>query len=366
MSSLLVCVADYEEKAKKILEKSALDYYRSGAGDEYTLKLNKQAFNRLRILPRFLRDVSNINTECNIFGTILKWPFGVSPTAMQKLAHPDGEIANARAAGNTGCIFILSTLSTTSIEELAENAPNTHKWLQLYIYKNRLITENLIRRAENVGFKAIVLTIDAPLFGIRRSDVRNKFSLPSHLKLANFTGIQADGVISQGASGINEYVASQFDPTLTWKDVKWLVQFTKLPIILKGILTVEDALLAYHYGCKGIIVSNHGARQLDGVPASIEILPRITKVIGDKLIVMIDGGISQGTDMFKAIALGAKFVFMGRPALWGLAVNGQKGVEHVLNIVRKEFELTMALSGCRDLNEISSNMILHESELAKL
>lgn len=184
----LVCVADYEEKSKEILEKSALDYYQSGAGDELTLKLNKEAFNDLRIRPRFLRDVSNLDLSTKIFGRKLKWPVGIASTAMQRMAHADGEVANAKAAGKSGSIFVLSTLATSSMKELAEQAPETEKWFQLYIYKNRLLTEDLVRTAEKCGFKAIVLTVDAPVFGIRRRDVRNKFTLPSHLKLSNFTG----------------------------------------------------------------------------------------------------------------------------------------------------------------------------------
>uniref|UniRef100_T1GZG7 (S)-2-hydroxy-acid oxidase n=1 Tax=Megaselia scalaris TaxID=36166 RepID=T1GZG7_MEGSC len=260
---------------------------------------------------------------------------------MQRMAHPEGEVANAKACGKMGSIFMLSTLATSSLQELEAQAPETVKWFQLYIYKDRSLTETLVRTAEKCGFKAIVLTIDAPVFGIRRKDVRNKFSLPPGLKLANFEGIQAKGVKSSGASGINEYVASQFDDTLTWDDVKWLVNFTTLPVVAKGVLTKEDAILALHNGCKGVIVSNHGARQVDGVPATIEVLPEIVKAVGNQMVVMLDGGVSQGVNVFRALALGAKYVFMGRPAIWGLAVNGQTGVEHVLEIVRSELENTL-------------------------
>lgn len=380
----LVCVADYEEKSKEKLEKSALDYYQSGAGDQLTLHLNKEAFNDLRIRPRFLRDVSKLDLSTEIFGKKLKWPVGIASTAMQRMAHPEGEVANAKAAGQAGSVFVLSTLATTSLQELAEQAPDTDKWFQLYIYKDRSLTENLVRTAEECGFKAIVLTVDAPVFGIRRRDVRNKFSLPADLKLSNFTGeildktlkndillsefpgIQAKGVKSSGASGINEYVASQFDDTLTWKDVKWLVEFTKLPVVAKGILTKEDALLALHYGCKGVIVSNHGARQVDGVPATIEALPEIVKAVGNEMVVMLDGGVYQGVNVFRALALGAKYVFMGRPAIWGLAVDGQKGVENVLGIVKKEFENTLKLTGCSSLNDIRPEMVVHKSFYSKL
>lgn len=204
-------------------------------------------------------DVSKRDMSCNVFGLNLSMPIAIAPSAMQKMAHPDGEVGAARAAGNAGTIYTLSTLSTSSLEEVATGAPDTHKWFQFYIYKDRKLSESLVRRAEKAGFKAIVLTVDAPCFGIRRADVRNKFSLPPDLRLANFQ----DQVQSAGGSGINEYVNSQFDATLTWNDVKWLKTITKLPVIVKGILTAEDALLAVENQVDGIIVSNHGARQID-------------------------------------------------------------------------------------------------------
>ncbi|KAI9582611.1 (S)-2-hydroxy-acid oxidase GLO1 [Glossina fuscipes] len=364
-----VCLKDFENEAFKVIEKTALDYYRSGAGDEFTLNLNRKAFNRIRIRPRCLRDVSQLDASCQIFGKHLRWPVGIAPTAMQKLAHPDGEVANAKAAGKMGSVFILSTLSTTSIEEVAQAAPNTYKWFQLYVYKNRSITEQLVRRAEKENFKAIVLTIDAPIFGQRWADIRNNFSLPPHLCLGNFVtkSTQSDGVRGEaGTSGINKYVTSQFDAALTWKDVEWLVKLTHLPVIVKGVLTAEDAIMAQEFGCAGIIVSNHGARQLDHVPASIEALPEVVKAVGDKLPVMLDGGVRQGSDIFKALALGAKMVFVGRPALWGLACDGEAGVRGMLAVLKKDFEDTLALSGCRSLEDIKRSMVAHQLEYANL
>ncbi|XP_064542752.1 uncharacterized protein LOC135431507 [Drosophila montana] len=362
----LVCVEDFEKRASSQLEKNALDYYKSGAGEQFTLGLNREAFKRLRLRPRFLRDVSQLDLGCKILGHQLKWPLGIAPTAMQKMAHPDGEIGNARAAGKAGSIFILSTLSTTSLEDLSAGAPDTCKWFQLYIYKERSLTEKLVRRAEKANFKALVLTVDAPVFGHRRSDVRNKFSLPPHLSLANFQGEQANGVVTMGGSGINEYVASQFDASITWNDINWLKQLTHLPIIAKGVLTAEDAVLAREFGCAGVIVSNHGARQIDTVPASIEALPEVVKAVGNDLLVMLDGGIMQGNDIFKALALGAKTVFIGRPAVYGLAYNGQRGVEQLLSVLRKDFEITMKLTGCQSLADIQSVMVVHESFYSKL
>ncbi|XP_055596511.1 uncharacterized protein LOC129746688 [Uranotaenia lowii] len=366
MSSPLVSVKDYEKRAAEIIPRNALDYYRSGAGDELTLRLNRLSFERIRIRPRMLRSGSKRDMRVTLFGEQFAMPIGISPTAMQRMAHPDGEVANARAAASRGVAFTLSTIATSSIEEIAEATPGSPKWFQLYIYRDRALTESLVRRAEKAGFKAIVLTVDAPMFGLRRADMRNKFSLPPHLILANFEGRQATGVQSQGGSGINEYITEQLDPTLSWDDVKWLLNFTKLPVIVKGILTRDDAILAADIGVQGIWVSNHGARQLDSVPASIEALPEIVAAVGNRTTIVLDGGITEGTDVFKALALGAKMVFFGRPALWGLAVDGQCGVERVLDILKKELDLTMAFSGCQSIADITRGHVAHEIEYSKL
>ncbi|TDG47929.1 hypothetical protein AWZ03_005710 [Drosophila navojoa] len=357
----LVCVADFEQKAKEQLDQNVLDYYKSGAGEQITCGLNHEAYKRLRLRPRCLRDVSRLDIRSKILGAQLAWPLGIAPTAMQRLAHSDGEIGTARAAGQAGSIFILSTLSTCSIEEVAEAAPETCKWFQIYIYRNRSLTEQLIRRAELAGFKALVLTVDMPTSGDRRADARNQFRFPSHLSLANFQDEFTQKSVKYAGSGLNAYVTSQYDASITWQDIKWLQQLTQLPIVLKGILTAEDARLARDAGCAGIIVSNHGGRQLDTVPATIEALPEIVAAVGKDLVVMLDGGIMQGIDIFKALALGAQAVFIGRPALWGLAVNGQRGVEQLLKILRHDFETTMKLTGCASLSHIQPSMVVHES-----
>lgn len=227
----------------------------------------------------------------------------------------------------------------------------------------------MVRRAEKANFKAIVLTVDAPIFGQRWSDIRNRFSLPAHLSLANFgtENALAKGVRGgPNTSGLSDYTNSLFDPSLTWKDVEWLMDITHLPVIVKGILTAEDAILARKHGCSGIIVSNHGARQLDYVPASIEALPEVVRAVGHDMPVMLDGGIRLGTDIFKALALGARMVFIGRPAVWSLACKGEAGVLEMLSILKKDFEQTMLLAGCRHLGEIERSMVAHECEYAKL
>ncbi|XP_062551665.1 uncharacterized protein LOC134216914 [Armigeres subalbatus] len=357
---------DYEKRAFEIIPRNALDYYRSGAGDELSLRLNQVCFDRLRIRPRVLKGAAQHDLSVSVFGDRFSLPIGIAPTAMQRMAHPDGELATARAAASRGVAFTLSTLATSSMEQVAAAAPGSPKWFQLYVYRDRQLTESLVRRAEKAGFKAIVLTVDAPVFGMRRADIRNKFSLPPHLILANFEGNLATGVRSQGGSGLGEYIAERIDPTLSWDDVEWLTNFTSLPVIVKGILTKEDAILAADMGVEGIWVSNHGARQLDSVPASIEALPEIVKAVGDRTTIVMDGGITGGTDVFKAIALGAKMVLFGRPTLWGLAVDGQQGVEQILDLLTKELEITMTLAGCRSIKDITIDHVVHESFYAKL
>lgn len=360
------CIDDFERLANSKLPKNWLDYYNSGACGQTTLALNKSAFLRLRIKPRMLRDVSHLDTSTTILGKKIPIPIGVSPTAMQRLACPEGEIANVKAVASIGSIYILSTLSTTSIEDVGATAPNAIKWYQLYIYKDRDITRQLVSRAEKMGFQAIVLTVDASVFGKRYADNKNKFSLPPHLELANLKGLSKTGFQANSGSGLQNYVNSLFDSSLTWEDVKWLQSITKLPVILKGILTAEDAQLAVNLGIPGIIVSNHGGRQLDTCPASIEALPEIVKAAGDKCEVYLDGGIRYGTDIFKAIALGAKMVFVGRPAVWGLSCAGEEGVKKVLQILIEEFGQSMALSGCTRIADIKKEMIVHENFYSKI
>ncbi|XP_011867160.1 PREDICTED: hydroxyacid oxidase 1 [Vollenhovia emeryi] len=362
-----VCIEDYEKHALERLPAFVRDYYKSGAGEEYSVKLNREAFKNYRIRPRFLRDVSKRDISTTVLGHKVSMPLGVAPTAMQRMAHPDGECANARAAEAAGTIFILSTISTSSIEEVAEAAPKGIKWFQLYIYTDRNVTLNLIRRAERAGFKALVLTIDAPFFGDRRADLRNKFSLPSHLRFANFQGDLSKRINSAKAgSSLNEYVTALFDASLSWDDVKWLKRTTKLPIILKGILTAEDARLAVENEIDGIIVSNHGARQIDSVPATIEVLPEISKAVGGKVEIYMDGGVTQGIDVFKALALGAKMVFFGRPMLWGLVHGGEKGASEILELMRREIDLALALTGCASVKDITQDMVIHASYYSHL
>ncbi|XP_045472724.1 hydroxyacid oxidase 1-like [Harmonia axyridis] len=364
MCENLASVDDFEKHAYSVLPKNALDYYRSGAGAQTTLADNKRAFSRYKLRPRILRDVSRRDLSTTVLGEKVAIPFGIAPTAMQRMANPEGELANVRAAQAMGTVYILSTLATSSIEEVAQAAPDCTKWFQLYIFKDRSVTRDLVSRAERAGFKALVLTVDAPVFGIRQADVRNGFNLPAHLRLANFTGASLNKFDDKAdGSKLTAYVASLFDATLNWDDIKWLKTITKLPIILKGILTAEDAILAADAQIDGVVVSNHGARQLDGTFATIDVLEEIVRAVDNRVEVYLDGGIRSGTDVFKALALGAKMVFLGRPALWGLAHSGEEGVKKMLRIVRNEFDTALALSGCTNIGEIRRCMVYCESKL---
>ncbi|XP_071869385.1 hydroxyacid oxidase [Bombus fervidus] len=367
MAQRMICIEDFEKYASTHLTPSVRDYYNSGAGEQFSLQLNKDAFKRYRIRPRFLRNVAKRDLSTRILGEQISMPLGVAPAAMQRMAHPEGECANARAAQEAGTIYILSTISTSSIEEVAEAAPKAIKWFQLYIYNDRNVTLNLVSRAERAGFKALVLTVDAPLFGDRRADIRNKFSLPTHLRLGNFEGELSSKINNaKSGSGLSEYVMNLFDASLTWEDIKWLKSITKLPIVLKGVLTPQDALLAIESGASGIIVSNHGARQVDTLPATIEALSEIAEAVNGRIEIYMDGGVRQGIDVFKALALGAKMVFVARPMLWGLSYGGEEGARAVLEVFRKEIDVTFALTGCASVQDVKKDMVQHESYYSHL
>jgi len=295
-----------------------------------------------------------------LFGTRIDFPILIAPTAMHKMAHPDGEIATAKAAKEMGTIYTLSSLSTTSVEDVAK-ASNAPKWFQLYVLKERKVTEKLVRKVEAHGFTALCLTVDTPFLGRRENDIRNDFHLPSGL---NLKILEVDGAALP--TGLNNYVAQQLDSSLDWNDLAWLRSITKLPVIVKGIHSPEDAILAINHGASGIIVSNHGARQLDTVPATIEMLPHIVKVVAGRIPVLLDGGIRRGTDVIKALALGAQAVFIGRPVLWGLAVSGEDGVKDVLRLLKEEFRIAMALCGCPTLSTIKRVLIFDVNKLSKL
>ena len=347
----------YEQLAKEHLSQMAFDYYSSGAWDEVTLRDNLAAFTRVKLRPKMLVDVSNINLTTQVLGESLQLPLLIAPMAFQCLADPEGEIATALAAELAGVGMVLSTLATKSLEEVATVA-NGLQWFQLYIHKDQGLTQALVQRAYTAGYKAICLTVDAPMLGKRERDQRNEFTLPPGLHPANLTNISGlDIPQAPGESGLLTYFAQQINPAVTWKDLEWLQSLSPLPLVVKGILRADDAVRAVEYGAQAIVVSNHGGRQLDGAIASLDALPDIIAAVDGKAEVLLDGGIRRGTDILKALAYGAKAVLIGRPVLWGLAVAGKIGVSHIISLLQDELNLAMALSGCASLGDIDSSLV---------
>lgn len=352
----LINISDFEKVAKDKLTQMAYDYYSSGANDEITLRENSDAFKRIFLKYRVLRDVSNIEMSTEVLGNKISMPLMIAPTAFHKMADTEGETAVAKAAGKAETIMILSTLSNSDVEDVVK-ASSGPVWFQLYVYKDREVTKDLVKRAESAGCKAVVLTVDAPFLGTRERDVRNKFNLPEGLSVRNLLPVNKGKLTESKDSNLSGYVQEHLDPSLTWKDVSWLRSITKLPVLIKGIVCKEDALLAADHGAAGIVVSNHGGRQLDTCRATIDILPEVFEAVQGKTEILIDGGVRRGTDIFKAVALGAKAVLIGRPVIWGLAADGEHGVSAVLEIFRKELHLAMALCGCDSVNKISRDYI---------
>ncbi|MBV9488284.1 MAG: alpha-hydroxy-acid oxidizing protein [Verrucomicrobia bacterium] len=350
-------LGELEERARAVLPQVAYDYYASGANDEVTLRQNRTAYERIALLPRVLVDVSARAMDTVVLGQPVSMPILIAPTAFQGLAHPDGELATIKAAGAAKTLVTLATLSTRSIEETMAVATGP-VWFQLYVFKDRALAAALVRRAEAAGCKAIVLTVDVPVLGKRECDVRNRFTLPEHLSVKNLwpAGLQ-DLPKGVAGSGLAPYIASLFDAALSWKDLGWLAGVTKLPVLVKGILRPDDARRAVDHGAAGVIVSNHGGRQLDTTPATISVLPEIVDAVAGAVEVYVDGGIRRGTDVLKALAYGARAVLVGRPILWGLAVGGESGVTSVLEMLRKEFDLAMALSGCATVRSITRDLV---------
>jgi 4-hydroxymandelate oxidase len=350
-------VYDFEEIMRVKLPKMANDYYASGANDEITLRENDVAYDRVQLRYRVLRDVSRRNLSTTVVKQPVSMPVLIAPTAFHGMAHPEGEIATTRAAGKAGTIMILSTLSTSSIEQVLETATGP-VWFQLYVYKDRGTTAALVERAELAGCSALVLTVDAQIWGRRERDVRNRFRLPKGLSVKNLMPAGKEQLPRDVAgSGLAAYVNSLFDPALSWKDVDWLCSITKLPVLIKGVVHPDDARQALDYGIAGVIVSNHGGRQLDTAPPTIEALPGVVEAVDGGLEVLIDGGIRRGTDVVKAIALGARAVAVGRPIIWGLCHAGENGVLQVLEILRSEIDSAMGLCGCASVGEISRDLI---------
>jgi 4-hydroxymandelate oxidase len=350
---------EYQTLASQQIPPMAWDYYASGSWDEITLRDNRAAFDRYKLRPRMLVDVSQRDLSTQILGQSLPLPILIAPMAFQCLAHPEGEIATAKAAASVGSVMVLSTLATKSMEEVASVKNQTHQWFQLYVHRDRALTRALVERAHAAGFQALCLTVDAPVLGKREKDIHNQFVLPPDMELANLSTLKDLEIpYKAGESGLFAYFVEQINPALTWADLEWLQSLSPLPVVVKGILRGDDALRALEHGAKAVIVSNHGGRQLDGAIASIDALSEIVAAVGDKVDVLVDGGIRRGTDVLKALALGAKAVLLGRPVLWGLGVGGEAGVQHVIELLRDELDLAMALSGCAKVQDIDSSLVV--------
>jgi len=341
-------VADFEKLAAEALEPGAHGYFAGGAGDEITLRENREAWRRWRLRPRMLVDVSGVGTEVELLGQRLSMPVLVAPVAYQRVAHPEGEQGMAKGVAAADTAMCLSTLATARPSEVATASPATKRFFQLYIFKDEGITRALMEEAIGHGFGAVVVTLDLPPGGNRERDLRTGFTLPEGLGIPS---------VNAALGGDREVtVADTFDLmdlSLEWDAVADLAAEASVPVLVKGILTAEDALLAVEHGVGGIVVSNHGGRQLDCSVATAEALPEIVEAVEGRVPVLVDGGIRRGTDVAVALALGADAVLVGRPALWGLASAGAEGVEAVLGILRAELELTLALSGCRSPRDLS-------------
>ncbi|MBA3392407.1 MAG: alpha-hydroxy-acid oxidizing protein [Deltaproteobacteria bacterium] len=350
-------LAELEALARDRLPQLAWDYYASGADDERCLRRNCEAWERIALHYRVLVDVSRRDLSTTVLGQRIAMPIGVAPTAFHRLAHEDGELASVRGAGDAGTVFVLSTLSNTAVEEVVAAASGP-VWFQLYVYRDRAATEALVRRVEAAGCRALVLTVDAPLLGRRERDVKNRFALPTDLGIQN---LHAAGYArlpsASGESGLAAYVADLLDPGLTWDVIGWLRSLTTLPIVVKGIVRADDAVRAIEHGAAGIVVSNHGGRQLDASPATIDVLPRIAEAVAGRGEIFLDGGVRRGADVIKALAFGARAVFVGRPVLWGLAAGGRAGVAAALATLHRELDLAFALCGCPDVASATRDLV---------
>ncbi len=351
-----ISVGEYHRAARQRLPQMVYDYYAGGAWDEITLGWNERAYDRLELRYRVLRDVSSRDLSTTLLGAKISMPAVIAPTAFHGMAHPDGECATAAAAGAAGTVMIASTLSNRPIEEIAA-ASEGDVWFQLYVYRDRGISRALVERARDAGCKAIVLTVDVPGLGVRERDVRNRFRLPEGLEMGNLRAGTAGLPNELDGSALAAYVGCMFDPALTWDDLDWLRSLSDLPVLVKGVVHPEDARLAAEHGAAGVIVSNHGGRQLDTAPATLDVLPEIAEAVDGRIELMVDGGVRRGTDVVKAIALGARAVAIGRAALWGLAVDGRAGVEHVLEILRTELDAAMAMCGATRVDEIGPELV---------
>lgn len=359
--SLPVSIEDWEQKAREILPDGPFDYIAGGSGAEETLASNRTAFSKWAIVPRMMRDVTNRTMGISLYNQALRTPIMLAPVGMQAIAHPEGELATARAAKEAGVPLVVSTVSAHSMEQIAEVMGDAPRWFQLYWSNDREVSASMVKRAEAAGYSAIVLTVDTIMLGWKRRDFRNGYSpLREGKGVANYI---SDPVLCSRLTEVTpenvveEILKNIYHPALNWNDIAFLREQTSLPILVKGILHPDDARLAVEHGVDGIIVSNHGGRQMDGAISTLEALPAIAKVVAGKIPVLLDSGVRTGADVVKAIALGANAVLIGRPFLFGLAVAGEKGVASVLDTLINELDVAMALSGSNSVADLNESIL---------
>ncbi len=340
-----------EPLARRVLPPEVFAYIAGGACDERTLEGARESYDRIVLRPRVLVDVSRRERASTLLGSALANPWLVAPTAMHGLVHRHAELATAAAAREAGSIMVLSTLSTTPVEAVAAAAAGA-LWFQLYVYRDRGATAELVARVAQAGARALVVTVDAPVLGLRERDRAHGVALPPGFRAPN---VRADG--DSPAEALGSYFASLVDPALSWHDLAWLRAQTELPIVLKGVLRADDAARAVAEGVAGVVVSTHGGRQLDGAIATIDAVPEIADAVAERALVLLDGGIRRGTDVIKALARGADAVLLGRPVLWGLALGGQRGVAKVFALLERELDVAMALCGCARLDDIDASLL---------
>jgi L-lactate dehydrogenase (cytochrome) len=366
---------DFRRLAEKRLPAPMFHYIDGAAEDEWTYRQNTSAFDQYELIPRFLVNVENIDTSTTVLGQTIEWPFFCSPTGYSRLFHPDGEGGAARATARTGTMYCLSTLSTSTIEEVAK-ASDGPKAFQIYVLKDRGLTQEYIQRCKDADYDALCLTVDVPTNGRRERDLVTGMTVPPKLGISGYMNVMRhidwslnyithpptpsmvniEHKLPEGSSNISvmDFIQQQFDRTVTWKDAAWMIEQWNKPFAIKGILSVEDAKMAVEVGASAVMVSNHGGRQMDGCPAPIEVVGDIVDAVGDKLEVILDGGVRRGTHILKALAMGAKACMGGRAYLYGLAAGGEEGAYRSLSLLKDEVQNNMILLGCKDISQISA------------
>ena len=342
---------DLEEAARELLPPGVYGYYAGGADDEVTLRGNREAFRSLRLLYRVLVDVSARDLSARLLGTSLSMPVLLAPTALHRMAHDQGESATARAAARCGVLMTLSSITSVPLEEVAAAAPGAPRWFQLYHFRDRGLTRALVSRAAAAGYGALVLTVDTPVLGRRERDLRGPFAIPAGVSAVHFAGVEPNPA---GATPIAQLICQE---TFSWRDLEWIRSLSPLPLLVKGLVRADDAERAVDAGVEALWVSNHGGRQLDTAIPTAEALPAVVDAVAGRVPIVVDGGVRRGTDVLKALALGAAAVAIGRPQLWALAAGGEAGVVSMLEMLREELSVAMALAGCRSLAEVDRSLV---------